>query len=250
MQAMFNPPLLFASRRVIRFLLWSVMLAGLVLAALPTRAAERVDQLPFVNNYATARFKLLSTIDVGGEVSNSFGSGETVLPDRISFWLGTDSSNELVYYVQIGDAVYQRQGNGAWQRSDESAGGAGTQPMSAQFNLLQRNANAIVKIGSEPVNGMMTDHYQVWLSGERALTMDAGAARGLSSSMRDLIKQGTYKYDFWVNPQDGFLYQQNVEFTLPASEINGRAIPPIRSSTLLTYFDINDPNISVNAPQS
>ncbi len=248
MQAMFNPPLLFASRRVFRLLLWSIMLAGLVLAALPTHAAERVDQLPFVNNYATARFKLLSTVDVGGSTSHSYGSGETVLPDRISFWLGTDSSNGLVYYVQIGDAVYQREGEGAWQRSDQSAGGSGTQPMSAQFNLLQRNANAILKIGSEPVNGMMTDHYQVWISGERTLMMDAGAARGLSSTERDLIKQATYKYDFWVNPQDGFLYQQNVELTLPASEINGQAIPPIRSSTLLTYFDINDPNISVNAP--
>ncbi|HEU5012592.1 MAG TPA: hypothetical protein VFT66_08620 [Roseiflexaceae bacterium] len=248
-QSTLRPALLFDSRRVFRLLLWSIMLASLMLAALPTHAAERVDQLPFVNNYATARFKLLSMIDVGGDVSHSYGAGETVLPDRISFWLGTNGSNELVYYVQIGDAVYQREGNGAWQRSDQSAGGAGTQPMSAQFNLLQRNANAILKIGSEPVNGMMTDHYQVWLSGERALTMDAGAARGLSATERALIKQGTYKYDFWINPQDGFLYQQNVEFTLPASELNGRAIPPIRSSTLLTYFDINDPNISVSAPQ-
>jgi len=35
---------------------------------------------------------------------------------------------------------------------------------------------------------------------------------------------------------------------LPASSFEGIEIPEITIETLVTYFDINNPNLSVNAP--
>lgn len=237
----------FALRRMLRPLFATLMLAVLLLAALPTYAAERVNQLPFVNNFATARFKLLSTVEVEGIKGYSYGAGETVQPDRVSLWVGTDESLDLVYYVQIGGTVYQREGNGAWERTDDPAP-VEALPVSAQFNELQQYANAILKIGSEPVNGRPTDHYQVWVSGERLLEAQGIDASLLGDDVGELLKRSTYKYDFWVSPQDGFLYQQNIEFSIPEGKFNGENIPAISSSSLVTYYDINDPTISVNAP--
>ena len=213
----------------------------------PAQAAEQVKSLPFVNNFATARFKLLGTSEIQGLTLKSFGEGTTVLPDRTSAWVGTDGSKTLSYVVQIGNTTYQRVGTGDWKQA-KGMSNLNAQPVSAQFNLLQQYATSITKIGVEPVGNVSTTHYQVLLDGDKALQI-GGGSNGLTAEQRDYIAKAVFKYDFWIGGPDSFLYQQNIEITLPATKLSGQDIPAIRSATLLTFYDINDPTISISAPK-
>lgn len=215
-------------------------------AAVPARAADQVSSLPFVNNFATARFKVLSTIKVDQQTVKSFGEGSVVLPDRTSAWVGTDSSDVLTYIIQIGTTVYQRVGSGEWQRNDNAA--LASQPVSEQFNELQQFADAVLFIGDEQVGNTPTKHYQVWLSGQKILDV-SGIADDLPADLRDFYAKSTYKFDFWVGGSDTFLLQQNVEVILPAGKYGDQDLPNIQTDTLTTFYDINNPNISINAPQ-
>lgn len=236
--------------RLLFVAVWAAILATLVAVALPTYAAEQptqVDALPFVNNFATARFKLLATLQSGDTKFVAYGGGEAVMPDRSSTWLGNDQSKDLIYVIQVGTTVYQRVGNGPWQRTDGAGGmdGLQFQPLSAQFNLIQTKANAILNFGNEMVSNVPTTRYQVWLSGDKALELAGNSLDTLPADVRDIISQVTYKYDFWIGTQDSFLHQQNVEIMVP--EMND--VPNFNTNVLTTFYDINDPNISVNAPQ-
>jgi hypothetical protein len=216
--------------------------------ALPAHAAER-SQLPFVNNFATAQFKLLSTVDLGGESAVAFGGGELVLPDRSRTWIGTNDSSELIEVIQIGSAVYMREGDGPWERSEDlPLELAQAQPISAQFNQLQQSANAILDMGTENVGDVPTKRYQVWLSGAKALEAAGEDVDSLPPELRDLIENSAYKYDFWIGTQDSFLHQQLTTIILPATQVGEVDIPESQTSVLVTFFDINNPNISVNAP--
>jgi hypothetical protein len=247
MASLLVPSVLAATRRL-RIALLVLLLALLCAVAVPAHAAER-GQLPAVNNFATAQFKLLSTAQVGGITSIAFGGGAVVLPDRSRVWIGTNESKELTEVVQIGSAIYVRVGDKPWQRSDDlPVGVAQTQPVSAQFNALQQNANAILDMGVENVGSEPAKRYQVWISGDKVLKIAGGAVDSLPPELRDLIEKAAYKYDFWVSTQDGFLHQQLTTVILPAGKVGGIDIPATQTSVLVTFFDINDPNISVNAP--
>lgn len=237
-------PSILASTRRLRVVLLVLLLALMGALAVPARAAES-SQLPFVNNFATAQFKILSTVDLGGVSSVAFGGGAVVLPDRSRVWIGTNDSDELTEVIQIGSAVYVRVGDKPWERSDElPPGAAQVEPISAQFNALQQNANAILDMGAENVGDVPARRYQVWLSGAKALEIAGVDVDALPSELRDLVENAAYKYDFWVGTQDAFLHQQLTTVIFAAS----KDFPETQSSVLVTYFDINDPNISVNAP--
>jgi hypothetical protein len=236
------------ARRLHITLLWGIVLLLLALATLPAHAEER-GKLPAVNNFATAQFKLLTTTELGGQEVVAFGGGAVVLPDRTRAWIGTNESKDLIEIVQIGSTIYQRVGDKPWQRSENApVGNAETLPISAQFNALQANANAILDLGSENVGDVPAAHYQVWLSGEKALAIVGEGASSLPKEVRELIGKAAFKYDFWIGTQDGFLHQQLTTVMLPASKIGGVDLPAMQIATLVTFFDINDPNISVNAP--
>lgn len=241
-------PSILASTRRLRIALLALLLALMGAFAVPAHAAER-GQLPFVNNFATAQFKMLSTVDLGGVTAVAFGAGAVVLPDRSKIWIGTNDSPELTEVIQIGSAVYVRVGDEPWERSDElPLGAAQTEPISAQFNALQVNANAILDMGPENVGDVPARRYQVWLSGAKALEIAGGDVDELPSELRDLLENAAYKYDFWVGTQDAFLHQQLTTVIFAASKVGGVDVPETQSSVLVTFFDINDPNISINAP--
>jgi hypothetical protein len=229
-------------------LLCGFMLALLGAAALPAHAQEH-SQLPPVNNFATAQFKLLLTLDLGTVQAVAYGGGEVVLPDRTRLWLGTDFSEDLTEIVQIGSTVYQRTGSGPWEQTN--SGGLGnmqTQPISAQFNFLQTHANAILKMGDEMVGDVPTVRYQVWLSGDQALALNPDMGGMLPDETREELEKLAFKYDLWVSPQDGFLHQQLVTIMMPATKSGKTNLPASQISILETFFDINDPLISVNPP--
>lgn len=235
------------SRRWLLLSMSLVLLSVFTGVAVPASAEERVDALPFVNNFATARFRLLTTAEIEGVNLLSYGGGEVVLPSRSHVWLGSDQSPELINIILIDSMIYQRIGSGEWERTDVPVTTVQAQPVSAQFNELQQLADAIIDFGPENVGDVPAVRYQVWLSGEKVLGLTDGAAV-LPAELRDLIAGATFKYDFWIGAQDSFLYQQNTVVILPPSSIQGVDLPELRASTLLTYYDINYPNISVNAP--
>ncbi len=237
-------------RRAQRWVAAVIAALALALAAQPAltaKAAEQVDQLPLVNNFATARFKLLTTVQVGDLKQYTYGGGEAVLPDRESVWVGSDAAKDLLYVVRIGSTLYQRQGSQRWERSEGSSTDA--TPVSAQFNALQTIADSIQVYGDEQVGSVATTRYQVWISGSRLVELGGAALAGLDEELTDLLAQTSVKYDFWIGKQDGFLHQQNTVVSIPATTIRGVDLPESQTSTLVMYYDINNPRIAVNAPQ-
>jgi len=220
----------------------------LVFAAGAAHAETTVPNLPFVNNFATARFKLLSTVAIGDLKLVGYGAGDAVMPDRSSLWLASQGSDQTVSIVQIGKTIYQRAGNGEWKRSDAGVTDMQFQPLSAQFNQLQQYATAIYDMGPQAVGSTPAEHYQVWLDGSQALAMLGTDTSQLSADQSDLIAQTHYKYDFWIGTQDSFMYQQNVEILMPAYSANDADVPAVQLDILMTFYNINNPNISVNAP--
>jgi hypothetical protein len=237
------------AQRLCLLVAWISLLALVSIVALPTSAKEQRGQLPAVNNFATARFKLLTTAEGGGERSVSFGGGAVVLPDRTQVWLGTNESSELIDIIQIGTTIYMRVGDKPWEKSEDApVGNAQAQPVSAQFNALQQRATAILNLGAASVGAVPAQHYQVWLSGAKALELSGGTVEGLPKEFRELIEKSAFKYDFWVGTQDGFLHQQMTTVMLPPSKIGDVELPALTTTSLVTFYEINNPNISVNAP--
>jgi hypothetical protein len=210
-------------------------------------ATTSADHLPFVNNFATARFKLLTTIAIEKTKAVSYGAGATVMPDRTSLWETSDDSDKIMHIIQIGRTIYQRAGDGAWEQNDVSVSDIQFQPLSAQFNQLQQFADAIYDMGPAMVGSTPTEQYQVWISGARAMEMSGTPTKQLPKETRKALEGMHFKYDFWIGTQGSFLYQQNEELLFAAGAIADDA-PAMQLDVLMTFFDINDPNISVNAP--
>jgi hypothetical protein len=228
-------------------LVWTLMLALVMQPVLSVAAEEQVDSLPAVNNFASARFDILATLEVDGQQLVLYGKGSTVLPDRVSIWMGTDGSPELIYVVQIGSTMYVNAGSGWEQSNSMPVGNLQSLPISEQFASLQGRASSILKVGAEQVRGAATTHYQLWLSGANALDL-SGVTGMLDDESRDLISRTTFKYDFWIGDQDGLLYQQNTVVMLPEYTVSDITVPASSFTTLMTYYNFNDPSISIQPP--
>jgi hypothetical protein len=232
------------------FLVVALILLALGAWAAPAAAApyEQVDSLPKINSFASARFDLLTTIEIGElKQQVAFGKGEVILPDRAKIWVGVNGSDQLIYVVQIGTTTYVNDGTG-WKRTDNiPVDNVQGLPLAEQIVRLQEKASAVLKVGAEPVRGAPATHYQVWLSGANALEI-VGNSELVTDEVRDLISQFTFKYDFWIGDQDGLLYQQNVVVITPDSSVSGIDLPAASFSTLLTFYDFNDPSISIQPP--
>lgn len=209
-------------------------------------APQTVSALPFVNNFATARFKVLVTNKVGNEKSTAYGNGEVVPPDRSRVWI-TDGTEMFTEVIQIGRKMYNRSNEHDWEE-----GGSGSLidqalPVSAQFNVIQKVASKIYYMGDAMVGSTPTKHYQVWITGKRLLEM-MGGGEDLSKDERAFFDRLSYKFDFWVSTTDEFLYQQNTELIYTPAKNDD--LPNLTFAYLVTFSDINDPTVSVNAPIS
>lgn len=225
----------------------AMLLALLTLTALPAAAQEQVSSLPPVNNFASARFDLLTTLAIGDAQDVVFGSGSTILPDRVSLWIGTNHDKKLLYFVQIGTVSYTNDGTG-WKRADNlPPGSTESVSISDQISDLTANANAVLDIGPEPVRGAAAEHYQIWLSGDRLLEL-SGNTSTLDDETLNLFKSATYKVDLWIGTSDGLLHQQNVVLTIPEHKQDNTTVPQVQLTSLTTFFDFNDPSISIEPP--
>ena len=79
-------------------------------------------------------------------------------------WVGSDNSDQLFYYVQVGTVTYSNDGSG-WKRADDlPPGSSQSVSISDQLSKIEEKANAILDIGAEPVRGVAAEHYQIWLT--------------------------------------------------------------------------------------
>jgi hypothetical protein len=223
----------------------AVLVVLLAVLALPSNAASVI--IPTVNNFATAQFKILSTTQLEGFSSVAYGGGTIVSPDRTAVWLREDLTGLYIELIQIGADIYVNEGEG-WEQVSESPIDVEVQPISVQLELLQKSADKVVKIGSASVGDVATTQYQIWVSGEKLLETSGIDINEIPADQRDLLLGMQAKYDLWIGDNDGFLHQQLTTVILPEFEVEGITIPSITSETLTTYFDFNNPNLSVNAP--
>ncbi|KAB8140564.1 hypothetical protein F8S13_22710 [Chloroflexia bacterium SDU3-3] len=238
------------SRLRVRSVLAVFALAMMFLSLVPTaaaNAAERVKAFPFVNNYATTRFKHQTTVSIAGYQVRSFGAGEIVSPDRIRVWSTNEATGEITNVIQIGGSAYQQEGDKPWEKV-AGVGAYSSAPMAEQLNQIQEIADSISYLGVEKVGDRDTSHYQAKISGETIKRLLGDAFSDLPKSSQDVLKNATLTYDFWIGA-DSFVYQQNITLQTASYEIDGQSVPGLDYGVLMTFYDINDPNISVTAPE-
>jgi hypothetical protein len=227
--------------------LLAVALASSLWLAAPAAAQESVSELPAVTNFTAARFDMLLTIETPDTTQVAYGRGSAILPDRSEVTLTLPQLNQTISAVQVGSTFYVNAGSG-WERADDLPfGNLQSQAVSEQIARLEEVANGIVRVGEAQVRGTPVTHYQIWVSGEDILALGGEAFGELGDDVSDLITASTYKYDLWIG-QDGRLYQQNTVAIVPEQMVEGTTIPATTTSTLLTYYDFESPEITIAAP--
>ncbi len=151
----------------------------LALVVLPAAAAERVDTLPPIKSYNSARFEQLLTINTMPLI---VGRGEMESSDRMYFVLRTlpfvgmdESTLEIVLYD---GTMYTREGGDTqWYIEDTNV------PLA----LSSDDMPPVTKIGTVNVAGTPTDQYQIWIQDD---------------PMGDLLK-----LDLWIGQAQNYIYQ-------------------------------------------
>ena len=216
----------------------------------PVAAKTHNVQIPAVVPFATARFDLLSTEVTQGRPHLSYGSGMIRLPDQSWQWIADTTTIDTTRAVQIGPQIWiSLDGGIQWPVSGFLPyGNTQNLNLTRQVAQIADNAYARVRLGAEPVRGVSTTHFQLWLRGADVLAI-GGNSLNVSALSRDfltLFQHSTYKYDLWIGA-DGRLYQQNIVWIAPPP-IPG-SFPSLQQiSTLVTYYDFNDPSITITAP--
>jgi hypothetical protein len=230
-------------------------IAPLVLALIltwtgqPAAAKTHDVQLPAVVPFATARFDLLSTDVTQGRAHLSYGSGMVRLPDQSWQWIADTTTINTTRTIQVGQQIWISSDGGAhWSVSDFLPfGNTQNLNLTRQVAQIADNAYARTRIGTELVRGISSTHFQLWLRGADVLAIGGNSLNVsmLSTDFLTLFQHSTYKYDLWIGA-DGRLYQQNIVWIAP---------PPIPGSfpslqqinTLVTYYDFDDPSITISA---
>lgn len=238
------------SRLRVRSVLAAFALAMMFLSLVPTgaaNAAERVKAFPFVNNYATTRFKHQTTVSIAGYQVRSFGGGDIVSPDRIRVWSTNEDTGEITNVIQIGASAYQQVGDKPWEKVS-GVGAYSSAPMAEQLNQIQEIADSISYLGVEKVGDRDASHYQAKISGETLKRVLGDSFSDLPKTSQDVLKNAHMAVDVWIGA-DSFVYQQNTTLQTASYEIDGQTVPGLDYGTLMTFYDINNPTIAVTAPE-
>ncbi|NOK60799.1 MAG: hypothetical protein GFH27_549289n218 [Chloroflexi bacterium AL-W] len=222
-------------------LLMAVIMALLFVPVTPVAASDEVNDLPPINNYASARFDTLTTVRVGDtEFIDEYGHGAEIAPDRYTVkWVAGDGSATFEY-VQIGTVVYTNDGAG-WERTDTPP------PTESSEGSEGLSVTSILRIGDAVVRDVPTTHYQIWTTGNRWFQFTNQLA--VPGDERSFLEQTTIKIDLWIGQADGFVHQNNFVVSFPEFEAeDGTIVLPTEVSTLTTYYNFNDSTISIEAP--
>jgi hypothetical protein len=156
------------------------LLALLVLAAPVSAAPTRVDALPSVEGFTSARYDFALTL-FGAEIA--YGKGEVESASRVHLTLKTvafEGTPSETLEVVIYDGTYYVRENDSTQWYIESAPDTGVAPPSTEVGDTSEVALSL--IGPAEVAGVATDQYQLWQNdAEVASTADffIGTSRSL-----------------------------------------------------------------------
>lgn len=206
-----------------RLLCFAALLALVLLAGAPTPATAQGGALPPVRLITAARFEHVITRD--GRVI-LVGQGYKESRDRIYLVLknidGSDHTTELVLYD--GAAYVRQDDDREWRTTNPGAFRA----LVPTADLLLLFDGSLTNLGPVTIGGAPTEHYQIW------------GDTGLS----DPTQPGFTKIDFFVEPQQRYLYQFQLERTVNRSS-GGTQL----TSLTVRYFDHDDPALVVHPPR-
>lgn len=208
-------------------------------------AAEKTNTIPTVKNFNSARFDLLVTIETMGFKDFAFGNGSVQMPDRMQAWIGTNHDSERVGIVVIGSTIYLNEGDGWETVNDAPSGAADAMPIADQIAALAEISEGVYVIGSATVRGQAATQYQLSVTGQSILDLVGEA--NVDDATADLIKAMTIKYDFWIGA-DGTFLQQSSTTTIAEGNYGGQELPEVITTSLVTFYDFDDPSINVVAP--
>lgn len=156
------------------------LLALLTLAAPVSAAPTRVDVLPAVEDFTSARYDFALTL-FGSEIA--YGKGEVESADRLHITVKTvasaDAPSETAEIIIYDGVLYLRE-NDSTQWYIESAPDTGVTPPATEVDSTSEVALSL--IGPADVAGVGTNQYQLWQNdAEVASTVDffIGTSRSL-----------------------------------------------------------------------
>jgi hypothetical protein len=240
----------------LRLFVMFVALAVMLIPLGPAAAQQDRDELPRLVVAKTARFNVLVTNTSGNRTERMFGSGAVIAPDRSTFVLVSNDTKRKTSIIQIGSKVYINTGK-EWEASDLLPLGV-TPPTSPDLlPELSRRSGRIIRYTDEQVRGSTATRYQFWAPGAAMVELKP-AFRDINgnqarkpvlreSSEGDIIKNAAYKYDLWID-SNGNLLQENIVVIMPERRLGKQSLSAFESSTLITYYDVNDTTILIEPP--
>jgi hypothetical protein len=191
-------------------------------------AADRVDALPEVRDASSARFDLALALN---DEQLIVGKGEVASATRAHFvlkLLDVDGSVAATLEVVLFDNnVYVREdADPQWYVTDISTVPV-ADPVAAP--AVDVEAAPISSIGAKEIAGVLTNQYQVWISGEN-----------LGNETGDIDH---IALDFFVGQQVNYLYQYQISSFLTDPDLGD-----LKLEEVTRLYDFNDPSIVVGAP--
>lgn len=204
-----------------RLLLFAVAALLLCLAAAPPAAAQG-NALPPLRLITSARFEH-AALDDGRVVVVAQGYKES----RERFYLAvqnftTGNTTEVVLYD--GRAWTRLNDEPAWRPANVGL----VRAIVPTADVLLLYDGPLAALGPSDVGGAPTEHYQIWGDG----------------GIGDPAQVGFTKVDFFVGPENRFLYQFQIGRTAPRRDGEGTRV----LTTVVRFFDHNDPSLKVTPP--
>jgi len=162
-------------------------------------------------------YRSTTTITVGGAPQTV--TGEVIPPDRMQVSMDLGSMKmEMIY---IGDKVWSRQGDGAWQSSDQMGAAAGGLVDESMIADTEQTITEAALVGPEQVDGVDTLVY--------AFTTDL--SKSTLTPMESIVHSKV-----WIATATGLVVRQEIEDTSAES--------PSKTVQVVEY----DPSITIEPP--
>ncbi len=167
--------------------------------------------------------------------------------------------------VKVGDKMYVKGPDGAWNESDVSAADtskpdANSQISAKQLSELLKKASKAEKLGDEKIDNVDSYHYKVTLDPMTLLTEAAklaqtsgAAAEPIDQAQLDeakkFLKDSVVIVEVWVGKADLFIRQQKIVFQISITDIPDQAgaKADVDFSITAKTSKINEP-VTITAP--
>ncbi len=204
-----------------RLILIAAALALLTLSA-PAPAVAQGGALPPLRLIKSARFE--QAILENGRIV-AVGQGYKESRDRFYLTLQNFASGTVTELVLYDGIVYTRSNDEReWRRGSVEA----ARRLVPTADILLLFDGPLTAMGTTRINETDTEHYQIWGDGV----------------VEDPSKDGFVKIDFFVGPQNRYLYQFQFDRTVANPDGSTRQV-----AATIRYFDHDDPTLKVQPPR-